>query len=142
MQQQTKRKTMIRIVTLNTNRYEYDIRDAAASSITVRELIDELERNYNEEDKIVFSNDNGYTYGYVTEDRLQEHTVKTREEEEFEEKMEELDDELANLKEEYEHVPAYEEDEAMSEKTYLEYRANLFKGYGITEEEYNKHYSK
>lgn len=133
---------MIRIVTLNTNRYEYDIRDAAAGSITVRELIDELERNYNEEDKIVFSNDNGYTYGYVTEDRLQEHTVKTREEEEFEEKMEELNDELVNLKEEYEHVPAYEEDEAMSEETYLEYRANLFKEYGITEEEYNKHYSK
>lgn len=133
---------MIRIVTLNTNRYTYDIRDAAASSITVRELIDELERNYNEDDKIVFSNDNGYTYGYVTEDRLQEHNVKTSEEEEFEEKMEELNDELINLKEEYEHVPAYEEDEAMSEKTYLEYRANLFKGYGITEEEYNKHYSK
>ena len=129
---------MIRIVTLNTNRYTYDIRDAAASSITVRELIDELERNYNEDDKIVFSNDNGYTYGYVTE----EHNVKTSEEEEFEEKMEELNDELINLKEEYEHVPAYEEDEAMSEKTYLEYRANLFKGYGITEEEYNKHYSK
>jgi hypothetical protein len=133
---------MIRIVTLNTNRYTYDIRDAAASSITVRELIDELERNYNEDDKIVFSNDNGYTYGYVTEDRLQEHTVKTREEEEFEEKMEELNDELINLKEEYEHVPVYEEDETMSEETYLEYRANLFKEYGITEEEYNKHYSK
>ena len=133
---------MIRIVSLNTNRYTYDIRDAAASSITVRELIDELERNYNEDDKIVFSNDNGYTYGYITEDRLQEHTVKTREEEEFEEKMEELNDELLDLKSEYEHVPEYEDDEAMSEETYLEYRANLFKEYGITEEEYNEYHKK
>ena len=57
---------MIRIVTLNTNRSEYDIRDAAACSMTVRELIDELECNYNENDKIVFSNDNGYTYGGIT----------------------------------------------------------------------------
>ena len=56
---------MIRIVTLNTNRSEYDIRDAAACSMTVRELIDELECNYNEDDKIVFSNDNGYTYGGI-----------------------------------------------------------------------------
>lgn len=133
---------MIRIVTLNTNRYEYDIRDAAAASITVKELIDELKRNYNEEDKIVFSNDNGYTYGYVTEDRLQEHRVKSREEEEYEEKMDGLNSELIDLKEEYEHVPEYEDDEAMSEETYLEYRANLFKEYGITEEEYNKYHSK
>lgn len=140
---------MIRIVTLNTNREEYDIRDAAAGSMTVRELIDELERNYNEDDKIVFSNDNGYTYGYVTAGYVGERRVETYEEEaarekaeEYEEKMEELNDELINLKEEYEHVPVYEEDEAMSEETYLEYRANLFKEYGITEEEYNKHYSK
>ena len=56
---------MIRIVTLNVNRSEYDIRDAAARSVTVGELIDELNCNYNRDDKIVFSNDNGYTYGYV-----------------------------------------------------------------------------
>ena len=73
---------MIRIVTLNTNRSEYDIRDAAACSITVGELIEELESNYNKGDKIVFSNDNGYTYGYVTEDRIAEHNVETHEEEE------------------------------------------------------------
>lgn len=89
---------MIRIVTLNTNRSEYDIRDAAACSITVGELINELERNYNDGDKIVFSNDNGYTYGYVTEDCIAEHNVETREEEEAREKAEEYAD---NMKKQY-----------------------------------------
>ena len=80
---------MIRIVTLNANRSEYDIRDAAERSITVGELIEELEFNYNKGDKIVFSNDNGYTYGYVTADHIAEDNVETREEEEARENAEE-----------------------------------------------------
>ena len=78
---------MIRIVTLNANRSEYDIRDAADRSITVGELINELKSNYNEGDKIVFSNDNGYTYGYVTAGYIDEHNVKSREEEDLEDEM-------------------------------------------------------
>lgn len=134
---------MIRIVTLNTNREEYDIRDAAECSMTVQELIDELESNYNPHDKIVFSNDNGYTYGYVTAGYIDEHRVKTREEEDLEERMEELNDQLIDLKEEYGHEPDPEfEEEGMSEEEYLERRKELFEEYGITEEEYNKYHSK
>lgn len=79
---------MIRIVTLNTNRSEYDIRDAAERSMTIGELIDELVR-YDRNEKIVFSNDNGYTYGYVGAGYIDEHRVETYEEEEAREKAEE-----------------------------------------------------
>lgn len=142
---------MIRIVTLNTNREEYDIRDAAECSMTVQELIDELESNYNPSDKIVFSNDNGYTYGYVTAGYIDEHRVETREEEEAREKaeeyadnMESLRDELLGLHADYDHVRATDDelDEEMSEEEYLERRKELFEEYGVTEEEYNKYYSK
>ena len=50
--------------------------------MTVRELIDELECNYNEDDKIVFSNDNGYTYGYIGAGYIDARRVETYEEEE------------------------------------------------------------
>ena len=132
---------MIRIVTLNTNRSEYDIRDAAACSMTVRELIDELECNYNENDKIVFSNDNGYTYGYVGAGYIDVQRVETQEEEEAREKeedyretMEELRDELEELKYEYENQ---DEDEPMSREEYEYELERLFKLYNVTEEEYN-----
>ena len=74
---------MQRIITLNTNRSEYDIREAAKSSITVGEFIRELEQ-YDEDAKIVFSNDNGYTYGYVGGGYIDEKHVKSEEEEEDE----------------------------------------------------------
>ncbi len=132
---------------MNANRSEYDIRDAAACSMTVRELIDELECNYNEDDKIVFSNDNGYTYGYVGAEFIDAHRVETHEEEEAREKeeeyrdnMESLRDELLDLHNDYMHVPdpEDEDDEDMSEEEYLERRKELFEEYGVTEEEFNK----
>lgn len=138
---------MIRIVTLNANRSEYDIRDAAACSMTVGELIDELRCNYNEDDKIVFSNDNGYTYGYVGAGYIDAHRVETREEEEAREKEEEyrdnmlsLRDELLDLHNDYMHTPDPddEDDEDMSEEEYLERRKELFEEYGVTEEEFKK----
>lgn len=55
------------MVFLKTNRSEYDANSAAKCSMTVGELIEVLE-NFRQTDKIVFSNDNGYTYGYVDED--------------------------------------------------------------------------
>ena len=140
---------MIRIVTLNTNCSEYDIRDAAACSMTVRELIDELECNYKDDDKIVFSNDNGYTYGYVTADHIAEHNVETREEEEarenaeeYADNMESLRDELLDLIADYDHTPDPDDefDSDMSEEEYLERRKELFEEYGITEKEYNEYY--
>lgn len=124
---------MIRIVTLNANRSEYDIRDAADCSMTVGELIDELKRNYNEDDKIVFSNDNGYTYGYVTEGYIDEHNVKSREEEDLEDKMDELASDLDDLQEEFLNQ---DEDSPMTKEEYEERRADLFSEYGVSEQEY------
>lgn len=126
---------MIRIVTLNVNRSEYDIRDAAASSMTVGELIDELECNYNRNDKIVFSSDNGYTYGYVGAGYIDAQRVESKEEEERRETMEALRDELETLRDSY-LEPEDDEDE-MTEEEYQTERKNLFRAYGITEEEYN-----
>ena len=124
---------MIRIVTLNANRSEYDIRDAADCSMTVGELIDELKRNYNEDDKIVFSNYNGYTYGYVTEGYIDEHNVKSREEEDLEDKMDELASDLDDLQEEFLNQ---DEDSPMTKEEYEERRADLFSEYGVSEQEY------
>lgn len=55
------------ITILRTNRSEYDIKEAAKDSITVGELIEYLENNCDRNNRIVFSNDGGYTYGYITE---------------------------------------------------------------------------
>ena len=76
------------IITLATSRDEYDIRRAAESSMTVEELIGELEclpRNA----KIVFSNDRGYTYGYISYSKIDMEEVETFEEEEERERREE-----------------------------------------------------
>lgn len=127
---------MVTIVTLNTNRSEYDIREAAKSSCTVRELVDELLSRYNENDKIVFSNDNGYTYGYVGAGYLDKHNVETEEEEELREKMGEILDELAELENEFDAEP----EETFSKERYISARAQIFKKHGITEEEFCAYY--
>lgn len=127
---------MIRIVTLNTNRSEYDIRDAAASSMTVGELIDELECNYNRDDKIVLSNDNGYTYGYIGAGYIDAHRVETHEEEDRRESMEAIKDELEDLRERY--LEPDEDEEPMTEEEYKIERQKIFDSYDITEEEFNK----
>ena len=133
------------IVTLNTNRSEYDIREAAKCSCTVRELVDELLSNYNEDDKIVFSNDNGYTFGYVGAGYIDAQRVETYEEEEAREKrenMEMLRDELKELNKEYNNDYFNDEDgeQPMTDDEYREERHRLFDQYGITEEEYSSYY--
>lgn len=68
---------MKNIAILKTNRYEYDAKLAADRSITIREFIDLLKENFYDLDtKIVFSNDGGYTYGYVTENTIDEIEVE------------------------------------------------------------------
>lgn len=62
---------MANIVILKTNRSHYNIDDAAYESMTVGQLIEELEY-LDKNSKIVFSNDNGYTYGYITENTIKE----------------------------------------------------------------------
>lgn len=74
---------MSKVITLSTNRSYYDIKQASENSITVEELISELQ-NYPSDAKIVFSNDNGYTYGHITAGSLDEETV-VNETEEWEE---------------------------------------------------------
>ena len=54
-----------RIITLSTNRSHYNIEGAADDSMTVAELIEEL-RYLPGDCKVVFKNDNGYTYGYIS----------------------------------------------------------------------------
>lgn len=55
-----------RIITLSTNRSHYDIKGAADESMTVAELIEEL--SYLPGNcKVVFKNDGGYTYGYISD---------------------------------------------------------------------------
>lgn len=131
---------MQRIVILEANKSEYDIRDAAARSMTVRQFIDELECNYNEDDKIVFSNDQGYTYGYVGAGYIDTMRVETHEEEDLREKMEELKEELEDLKDRYQNPGDYidEDEEPMTAEQYEENKQSLFNEYGVTEEEYAK----
>lgn len=123
------------IVMLLTNREEYDIRHAASRSMTVRQFIDELECNYDENAKIVFSNDHGYTYGYVGAGYIDSKRVETHEEEDLREKMEDLQEELTELQAEYENP---DEDDPMTDENYRAERERLFKEYGVTEEEYAK----
>ena len=52
------------IVTLKTNRYSYDAKECAENSMSVGEFMNMLS-NYPNDAKIIFSNDNGYTYGVV-----------------------------------------------------------------------------
>lgn len=53
-----------RIIVLDTQRSDYNIKDAADASMTVEEFIEEL-RYLPMDSKIVFRNDGGYTYGYI-----------------------------------------------------------------------------
>lgn len=76
---------MEKIAILKTNHSEYSIKEAATGSITVRELIEYLQDNLYLDSRIVFSNDNGYTYGYITESVVDEEFWEEEPEEEEEE---------------------------------------------------------
>ena len=75
---------MEKIAILKTNRNEYSIKEAANGSITVRELIEYLQDNLDLDSRIVFSNDGGYTYGYITENVVDEQFWDDEPEEEDE----------------------------------------------------------
>ena len=75
---------MEKITILKTNRSEYSIKEAADNSLTVRELIEYLQYNTDLDSRIVFSNDNGYTYGYITESAVGEKEWEEEPEEEDE----------------------------------------------------------
>lgn len=69
---------MNQIVALRTNRDYYDVREAAEYSLTVNELIDILSY-YSGDTKVVFSNDNGYTYGVVSDNTVKNIRVRMNE---------------------------------------------------------------
>ena len=87
---------MEKIVILKTNRSEYSVKEAANGSITVGDLI-EILRNYHDLDApIVFSNDNGYTYGYITESVVDEEYWEEEEEQDMCCGREDMEYDLAN----------------------------------------------
>ena len=73
----------INFVTLGTERYCYRIEDSGLRSgtMTVGDLIYELKR-YDEDAYVIFSNDNGYTYGRVRDSRISEEDYREEEDEE------------------------------------------------------------
>lgn len=130
---------MKRVVTIETSRDYYSIEDAHDEAITIGDLIEILQR-YDEDDKVILSNDGGYTYGHIGEGAFDVVTFETREEEERRETMENIECDLDDLKERYENPD--EDDEPMTEEEYRKERANIFESYGITEEEYNDYMGK
>lgn len=64
-------------LTLETHRTDY-APYAVGDTLTVRELISIL-KQYPKDIPIVFSNDNGYTYGHITEDDFNTMQVKDEE---------------------------------------------------------------
>ena len=68
------------IVTLEATRTDYSARAAARRTMTVGELISYLEQ-YDENSPVVFSNDNGYTYGRLTDECVGEVELEADEEE-------------------------------------------------------------
>ena len=144
------------IIKLYTSRDAYDVRDAAEYSMTIGELISEL-RQYDEDDKVVFCNDNGYTYGGISESEIVECEVETYEEErkerkerkekeeerererrekeeeereEYESTMQEVQEELTDLQ------SRYENDNDMTDEDYREEKADIFYTYGVSEDDY------
>lgn len=55
-----------RVITISTNRSGYSIDQVIDKTLTVEELIEEL-RYLPGDCKVVFKNDNGYTYGYISD---------------------------------------------------------------------------
>lgn len=71
-----------RIITIDTRRSDYSVKEAADDSITVDELIEEL-RNFPGDCKVVFKNDNGYTYGYIQGGDIDSEYLEPEEEEDL-----------------------------------------------------------
>jgi len=54
--------------------------EQCGKTMTVRELIDYLDNNFEEESLVYLSNDNGYTYGSITERDFEEENIEEDEE--------------------------------------------------------------
>lgn len=61
------------MVTIKAERFTHDEREAAADTMTVAELINEL-RGYDGDEPVIISNDNGFTYGRIWAGFIKEAT--------------------------------------------------------------------
>lgn len=91
---------MEKVVTFKTHSKTYDVREAMESAMTVADLKRVLD--YLPSDaKIVFDNNNGYSFGEITHSRIDVACVETYEEqserEEAEDEMENIENAISNL---------------------------------------------
>lgn len=70
-----------KVVFVEGRRDGYGVDQIINNSMTVRELIDYLTLNFDEDSVVMLSNDNGYTYGTITEDSVYEADIKIAEDE-------------------------------------------------------------
>ena len=69
------------VVFIEGRRDGYGADQIINNSMTVKELIDYLTLNFDEDSVIMLCNDNGYTYGTITEDSVYEANIKIAEDE-------------------------------------------------------------
>ena len=115
------KKIMANVVIFNTGRDTYGKEEAMNESITVGELIDKL-KIMDEDAKVIYSNDNGYTYGFVRSGRIVEEYVETEEEDEEELPNEGpyiIEDELEDIIDEF---PQIDDDDEFFKKNNIEAR--------------------
>ena len=84
---------MERIVILRTTRDEHDIRESAKYSYSVEQIMNVLSR-CPKDAKIVFSNDNGFSFGSIDGAIIRIVDVETKEEEEERIRKEEEEEEI------------------------------------------------
>jgi len=68
----------MKAIIIKAERDCYSQVEAAEKSMTVRELIDFLEQ-LDEDAKVVLSHDNGYTYGWLDERRIDDEPIEFEE---------------------------------------------------------------
>lgn len=87
---------MEKVVKFKTHRSDYDIRKSMEYAMSVSDLIDVLER-LPKNAKVVFDNDNGYTFGEISPNAIKLIEVETYEEEKEREEREEREADLAEI---------------------------------------------
>ena len=87
---------MEKVVKFKTHRGDYDIRESMKYAISVSGLIEILERCPSDA-KVVFDNDNGYTFGEISPSVIKLVEVETYEEEQAREEREEREADLAEI---------------------------------------------
>ena len=87
---------MEKVVKFKTHRSDYDIRESMKYALSVSGLIKILERLPSDA-KVVFDNDNGYTFGEISPNTIKLIEVETYEEEQEREEREAREADLAEI---------------------------------------------